>query len=43
MFPSKNGENGKFGLLRNGALIGHHAKVIKNGSYEITTLLLVTF
>ena len=29
-------------LHGNGALIGHHAKVIKNGSYENATLLLLT-
>ena len=42
-FHQKMVKTENFELHGNGALIGHNAKVIKNSSYEITTLLLVTF
>ena len=39
-FHQKMVKTEKFGLHRNRALIGQHAKIIKNGSYKNTTLLL---
>jgi len=42
-FHKKIVKTESFEMHGNRALLGHFAKVIKSGSYEITTLLLIAF